>query len=177
MNNTVEVKQCYHSCPFFKISHEDMYCGHPVWEEKGGKSAYGSLIITKENSKGRVPEECPLRQEPLIVTYRLSTDKMVGEVIDQMEDLLAQGRVDDALDALWDGIYPNMVLNFPVADAMMKSERFNGLDDQVKVSFLAITLPYKAGLKDRTKFVQDVERSFTDRKGAAYAEAVMKGLR
>jgi hypothetical protein len=102
---------------------------------------------------------------------------MVDEVIDQMEDLLAQGRVDDALDALWDGIYPNMVLNIPVAEAMMKSERFNDLDDQVRIGFLSITLPYKGGLKDRVKLVQDVERSFTDRKGAAYAESVMKGLR
>ena len=176
MNTTTEVKQCYHSCPFFRISHEDMYCGHPVWKEKD-TAAYGSLIITKDNSKGRVPEECPLRREPLVVTYRLSTDKMVDEVIDQMEDLLAQGRVDDAMDALWDGIYPNMVLNIPVAEAMMKSERFNDLDDQVRIGFLAITLPYKGGLKDRIKLVQDVERSFTDRKGAAYAESVMKGLR
>lgn len=124
-----------------------------------------------------MPDECPLRQSPLTVTYGLSTDKMVDEVIDQMEELLAQGRVDGALDALWDGIYPNMVLNIPLAEAMMKSERFNDLDDQVKVSFLAITLPYKGKLEDRMKLVQEVERSFTNRKGAAYAEAVMQGLR
>lgn len=172
----MEIRQCYHSCPFFRTSHEDMYCGHPVWKEKG-EEAYGGAFITQDNSKGRVPEECPLRQEPLIVTYHLSIDKMVNEVIDQMEGLLAQGRVDDALDALWDGIYPNMILRVPLAEAMMKSERFHGLDDQVKVSFLAITLPHKHMLQDRSRLVQEVERSFTERNGAEYAEAVMKGLR
>jgi hypothetical protein len=40
-----------------------MYCGHPHWI---GESAYSEMIITQDNSHGRVPDECPLRHTSVI---------------------------------------------------------------------------------------------------------------
>ena len=53
-----KVKQCFHSCPFFKVGSDGMECGHPYFDDKG---VYDNMIITQYNSKNRVPDECPLR--------------------------------------------------------------------------------------------------------------------
>ena len=63
-----EVKQCYHSCHFFHTVSSVMECTHPdfndvEWEKK--------LIISHENSRGRVPDECPLRKGALEVVMRI----------------------------------------------------------------------------------------------------------
>lgn len=66
------IKSCYHSCPFFRTTMNEMWCGHPKWQ--GGETGYESYIISQDNSRGRVPDECPLRENPLIIEYRLETD-------------------------------------------------------------------------------------------------------
>ena len=48
---------------------DGMECRHPYWE---GKGAYTNMIITQNNSKSRVPEECPLRHMDGAVTVQLS---------------------------------------------------------------------------------------------------------
>lgn len=60
----VLVNSCYHSCPFFNANSEGMFCGHPHW---GDKYFFDSMIITQDNSRGRVPDECPLKKEPMII--------------------------------------------------------------------------------------------------------------
>lgn len=45
------------SCPHFRSGGYTMYCGHPVRVDMGEAGAH---IITHENSKERVPDECPL---------------------------------------------------------------------------------------------------------------------
>ena len=66
-----EVKQCYHSCPFFG-GHPEMECCHPYWDDKG---QYDGCIITHENSKGRVPDKCPLREIEVTTIVRLNQNK------------------------------------------------------------------------------------------------------
>ena len=66
-----EVKQCYHSCPFFG-GHPEMECCHPYWDDKG---PYAGCIITHENSKGRVPDKCPLREIEVTTIVRLNQNK------------------------------------------------------------------------------------------------------
>ena len=56
------VKECYHSCPLFGISSEGMECGHPVFESG---SPWDKMIITQDNSRNRVPDECPLRKSAI----------------------------------------------------------------------------------------------------------------
>jgi hypothetical protein len=59
--NKIEiVYQCFHGCSFFGGGHE-MSCDHPYFKDKG---AYENMIITQDNSHGRVPDECPLKNEP-----------------------------------------------------------------------------------------------------------------
>lgn len=53
------VRECYHSCPFFQLDVNVMYCGHPYFD----KSGYDGYIINQENSHDRVPDECPLRKD------------------------------------------------------------------------------------------------------------------
>lgn len=69
MEKQIEISQCYHSCPFFKTTNQEMYCNHPFFEDK---PVYENCIITQDNSKnGKVPEECPLRKEQLTINYKL----------------------------------------------------------------------------------------------------------
>ena len=64
------VTQCYHECPFFAV--EDiarlMICKHPYWKNK---AAYAGTIINHGNSKGRVPDKCPLRKSDYIETQHI----------------------------------------------------------------------------------------------------------
>jgi hypothetical protein len=66
--NEKEVTQCYHSCPFFKLEGNLMTCGHPKFE---GGDPYDSLIISQDNSRDRVPDKCPLREETVDVILRV----------------------------------------------------------------------------------------------------------
>jgi hypothetical protein len=61
----ITVKQCYNSCPFFGVEYHEMYCAHPHWKNRPFAD---SMIITIDNSKGRVPDLCPLRDDILIET-------------------------------------------------------------------------------------------------------------
>jgi len=54
-----EIEQCYHQCPYFYSGHE-MECTHPFFQDK---DVYAGLIITRENSIGRFPDECPLLKD------------------------------------------------------------------------------------------------------------------
>ncbi len=65
------VKQCYHGCPFFGGGKE-MECDHPYWE---GKGAYDNMIITQDNSHGRVPDECPLREGGIKISKYIYLEK------------------------------------------------------------------------------------------------------
>jgi len=64
-----KVTHCYHSCPFFGTTMDGMDCNHPYWDDKGG---YDRMIITQDNSRdGKIPIQCPLRKEDLIISYKL----------------------------------------------------------------------------------------------------------
>jgi len=64
-----KIKRCWESCWFYGITMDGMQCNHPYWKDKG---SYDNMIITHENSRnGNIPEKCPLRQEELVVTYKL----------------------------------------------------------------------------------------------------------
>ena len=64
---TVVIKQCYRECPFWETSMDGMQCGHPSFNEELKKDTYANMIITQSNSRGRVPDECPLRKRDLIM--------------------------------------------------------------------------------------------------------------
>lgn len=61
------VDQCFHACPFFSTSGHIMECQHPDF---GHKEWEKKLIITQDNSRGRVPDECPLRKSPVEIVVR-----------------------------------------------------------------------------------------------------------
>lgn len=66
------VTQCYHGCPFFQLEgmEQMMYCGHPRLRSKDTPGyPYGGVIITQDNSKGRVPDACPLRTGSIETTH------------------------------------------------------------------------------------------------------------
>jgi len=67
MNQTVRIKQCYHACPLMKVDADGMYCAHPVFNGR----PWENMIITHYNSRGRVPDKCPLHTKPFTVTYTL----------------------------------------------------------------------------------------------------------
>lgn len=74
-----KVTQCYHGCPFFKTTGNFMECSHPHFDEKVKEDAYSRLIITQDNSRGRVPDECPLHNDvngttEVVVKVSLNTD-------------------------------------------------------------------------------------------------------
>ena len=73
MENEIKITTCYHICPFFTVESNQMYCDHPHWV---GMGVYDNLIITQENSRdGKVPIECPLRKEKLVITYSLNIEQ------------------------------------------------------------------------------------------------------
>lgn len=81
MNIDINIKACFHSCPFFGSNMDGVHCKHPHWDDKG---VYESMIITQENSRGgNFPEKCPLRLEPLTVTktYSLNNNIVVGDEV------------------------------------------------------------------------------------------------
>lgn len=69
MIKEIIITECCRSCLFFRVSMDGMECGHPYWKDKG---AYENMIITQDNSVGgKIPDKCPLRNEDLMVVYRL----------------------------------------------------------------------------------------------------------
>ena len=55
MTEQIEIKNCYHSCPFYGNSMDGMQCNHPYWKDK---EPYDNMIITHENSMdGKIPDE------------------------------------------------------------------------------------------------------------------------
>ena len=69
MEKEIKITGCYHSCSFFGNSMDGMQCNHPYWKDKG---AYENMIITQDNSRdGKIPEECPLKNEQLTIVYKL----------------------------------------------------------------------------------------------------------
>lgn len=69
MKEEITIDQCFHACPFFGTSNNEMGCWHPYWNDKG---VYENMIITQENSRnGNIPELCPLRSGELNRTYKL----------------------------------------------------------------------------------------------------------
>jgi hypothetical protein len=70
MEDIVKIKGCYHTCPFFSNNQDGMYCGHSYFENK---EAYSNFIINHDNSKnGKIPLECPLRNESITIKYELN---------------------------------------------------------------------------------------------------------
>ena len=67
-----EIEMCYHTCPFFNIYHPSqvMSCKHPFFD---GKPDSASRIITVANSHGRVPDECPLEYDYLVMIVKLKS--------------------------------------------------------------------------------------------------------
>jgi hypothetical protein len=71
------VDECYHHCPFFGNAGNEMECLHPHLLLKG--NVWDRMIITQQNSRGRVPDECPLRAgavkmvEQIELTVRYAT--------------------------------------------------------------------------------------------------------
>ena len=58
----ISVIECYHVCPFFSLEGNLMVCKHPDFEEIISKgNGYENLIINQDNSRGRVPDKCPLK--------------------------------------------------------------------------------------------------------------------
>jgi hypothetical protein len=72
VNKRKTVKTCWYNCPLYKEVGEVMTCGHPFFNDKG---AYSGLIITHENSRTRIPEECPLRFESLKIVKIIELSK------------------------------------------------------------------------------------------------------
>lgn len=69
MNKEIKITNCFYSCPFYEISEDGMECNHPYWDDKG---AYDNMIITQDNYRNsKLPEKCPLRNEPLSIVYTL----------------------------------------------------------------------------------------------------------
>lgn len=62
------VTQCFRSCPFFEAGMDFMACGHPYFNDK---NPHDGLIITQNNSRNRVPDECPLREHPVTTRIKL----------------------------------------------------------------------------------------------------------
>jgi len=56
----ISVLECYFVCPFFSLEGNLMVCKHPYFEDEV-TSNYENLIITKDNSRGRIPDKCPLK--------------------------------------------------------------------------------------------------------------------
>lgn len=61
---TEKVSRC-RCCDFFIASMDGMECDHPYWDDKG---AYDGMIVSHEV---KIPDKCPLRIEPLTITYEL----------------------------------------------------------------------------------------------------------
>jgi len=63
-----EVTSCYNSCHFFHNSTDGMYCNHPHFDDKDVWDCY---IISQENSHGRVPDDCPLKNYDTEITHKI----------------------------------------------------------------------------------------------------------
>jgi hypothetical protein len=70
MTKKVNIISSCHHCPFFGRSMDGMECNHPFWNDKG---IYENMIMTQNNIRGKVPEKCPLKREPLTITYKLAS--------------------------------------------------------------------------------------------------------
>jgi hypothetical protein len=69
--SNITVKECYHSCPLFGISSDGMECMHPVFESG---SPWDRMIITQNNSRGRVPDKCPLRKSAIKIVKNIKLE-------------------------------------------------------------------------------------------------------
>lgn len=62
------VEQCFHGCQLFNTSGHIMECTHPDLDDARIED---KLIINQRNSKGRVPDKCPLRKGALELVIRI----------------------------------------------------------------------------------------------------------
>lgn len=62
------VEQCFHGCRFYSTSGHIMECTHPDLEDARIED---KLIINQSNSRGRVPDKCPLKKGNLEVIIRV----------------------------------------------------------------------------------------------------------
>ena len=69
MIKTELINQCFSKCPFFKMSNGRLECYHPYFDDK---QPHERKIITNDNCRdGRIPEDCPLRMNDLVIEYKL----------------------------------------------------------------------------------------------------------
>jgi len=74
--NEKSVKECYHVCPLFTTSGNEMSCGHQYFKD----GDLENRIITQDNSRGRVPDQCPLKRfgpTEIVLRLKLFTDEFV----------------------------------------------------------------------------------------------------
>ena len=174
MKQQITIKECYHRCPFFQTTMDGMECGHPFWKDKG---AYDNMIITHENSKGRVPDKCPLLKEALTVTYELNVEGRLQGLLDEMEGLLADGNVMAATTAMGRGIRHNVGLDIEMLRMMMQDEGFCNMNVQIRTSFIWQIRQYKDKLPDWKDFVEGLKQTLIREKGIEEADRLTKELR
>ena len=82
--NEKSVKECYHVCPLFTTSGNEMSCGHQHFKDGGLENR----IITQDNSRGRVPDQCPLKRfgpTEIVLRLKLFTDEYY--FVDEKDDI------------------------------------------------------------------------------------------
>ena len=71
---STKITQCFMTCPFYGSAPDGMMCNHPHFDNS--KYPWDKMIISQENSRGRVPDECPLITEGSTdFTIRVELDK------------------------------------------------------------------------------------------------------
>lgn len=73
--STIEVNSCYQECPFYRVEGYLMKCGHESLKLHPNEQS----IITQTNSKGRVPEECPLNAGDIKLVQEIGLSKINKE--------------------------------------------------------------------------------------------------
>jgi hypothetical protein len=83
---TKEITQCYHECPFFGLEggpSPTMCCQHPYWNNKG---AYAGCIISHPECDNGFPPQCPLFQENGMIPPEIPIKKsyVTAEEVDSL---------------------------------------------------------------------------------------------
>ena len=102
MEKTIVISQCRPTCPFFWEGQDGMECQHPYWD---GKDFTERMIITMDNSHMRVPDECPLLEEPITVVHKLSEVVIKQQKYPWSTFLEQRESIQDKMQRLLDGAF------------------------------------------------------------------------
>lgn len=102
----------------------------------------------------------------------------VTPLVNHLSELLDQGKIDGALDYLYDEVHDRLASgDLELCEALFKNDRIGSLNPQIGVTLLVISNPWRKKLKHRVAFLEKLEKRVEKLWGSKETERTFAALR